>query len=61
VLFLHDWPTSSSLWREVMRRIARANRVVALDLRGFGASGIAVHDLGGPSSDCMGLSIAPAA
>jgi haloalkane dehalogenase len=38
VLLLHGWPTSSFLWREVMRPIARARRVVALDLPGFGAS-----------------------
>jgi haloalkane dehalogenase len=38
VLLLHGWPTSSLLWREVMPPIARANRVVALDLPGFGAS-----------------------
>jgi haloalkane dehalogenase len=38
VLLLHGWPTSSLLWRGVMPAIARANRVVALDLPGFGAS-----------------------
>lgn len=38
VLLLHGWPTSSLLWREVMRPIARVNRVLALDLPGFGAS-----------------------
>jgi haloalkane dehalogenase len=38
VLLLHGWPTSSFLWREVMPPIARANRVVAVDLPGFGAS-----------------------
>jgi haloalkane dehalogenase len=38
VLLLHGWPTSSFLWRAVMEPIARANRVVALDLPGFGAS-----------------------
>src|SRR5918996_3022631 len=38
VLLLHGWPTSSFLWREVMRPIAERNRVVALDLPGFGAS-----------------------
>lgn len=38
VLLLHGWPTSSFLWREVMRPMARTNRVVALDLPGFGAS-----------------------
>lgn len=35
---LHGWPTSSFLWREVMPAIARNNRVVALDLPGFGGS-----------------------
>ena len=38
VLLLHGWPTSSLLWRDVMVPIARANRVVAIDLPGFGAS-----------------------
>jgi len=38
VLLLHGWPTSSFLWRNVMEPIARANRVVAPDLPGFGAS-----------------------
>lgn len=38
VLLLHGWPTSSYLWREVMPPIAAANRVVAVDLPGFGGS-----------------------
>lgn len=38
VLLLHGWPTSSFLWRDVMPAIARKNRVVALDLPGFGGS-----------------------
>lgn len=38
VLLLHGWPTSSFLWREVMVPVARAHRVIALDLPGFGAS-----------------------
>ena len=38
VLLLHGWPTSSFLWRGVMPPIADHNRVVALDLPGFGAS-----------------------
>src|SRR5688500_7200989 len=38
VLLLHGWPTSSFLWRNVMPPIARVNRVVALDLPGFGGS-----------------------
>lgn len=38
VLLLHGWPTSSHLWRNVMPAIAERNRVLALDLPGFGAS-----------------------
>jgi haloalkane dehalogenase len=38
VLLIHGWPTSSYLWRGTMPPIARANRVVAVDLPGFGAS-----------------------
>lgn len=38
VLLLHGWPTSSYLWRDVMPPIARRNRVLAIDLPGFGAS-----------------------
>jgi len=38
VLLLHGWPTSSYLWRGVMPPIARRNRVVAVDLPGFGGS-----------------------
>ncbi len=38
VLLLHGWPTSSLLWRNVMPQVAAHNRVIALDLPGFGAS-----------------------
>jgi pimeloyl-ACP methyl ester carboxylesterase len=38
VLLLHGWPTSSFLWRDVMAPMASANRVIALDLPGFGGS-----------------------
>jgi pimeloyl-ACP methyl ester carboxylesterase len=38
VLLLHGWPTSSYLWRDVMPAIALRNRVVAVDLPGFGES-----------------------
>jgi haloalkane dehalogenase len=38
VLLLHGWPTSSLLWRDVMPHLAHANRVVAIDLPGYGAS-----------------------
>ena len=37
-LLLHGWPTSSYLWRDVMPPIAERNRVIAMDLPGFGAS-----------------------
>ena len=35
---IHGWPTSSFLWRNVTEAIAEHNRVVAIDLPGFGAS-----------------------
>ena len=38
VLLIHGWPTSSYLWRNVMPAIAEHNRVIAIDLPGFGAS-----------------------
>lgn len=38
VLLLHGWPTSSFLWRNVMPGMAGTNRVIALDLPGFGQS-----------------------
>jgi len=38
VLLLHGWPTSSFLWRDTLAPIARTNRVIALDLPGFGRS-----------------------
>lgn len=38
VLLLHGWPTSSLLWRNLMPALAEHNRVLALDLPGFGAS-----------------------
>jgi pimeloyl-ACP methyl ester carboxylesterase len=37
VLLVHGWPTSSLLWRDVMPHLAD-NRVVAIDLPGFGSS-----------------------
>ncbi len=38
ILLLHGWPTSSYLWRNVMPALAENNRVIALDLPGFGLS-----------------------
>ena len=38
VLFLHGWPTSSFLWRNVLPYVAKRNRAIAIDLAGFGKS-----------------------
>jgi pimeloyl-ACP methyl ester carboxylesterase len=38
VLLVHGWPTSSHLWRAVMPAMAGGNRVIAVDLPGFGVS-----------------------
>jgi pimeloyl-ACP methyl ester carboxylesterase len=38
VLLLHGWPTSSYLWRGIIPWLAPANRVIAIDLPGFGGS-----------------------
>ncbi|MGB1581511.1 MAG: alpha/beta fold hydrolase [Nevskiales bacterium] len=38
VLLLHGWPTSSYLWRNIIPEMAKTNRVIALDLPGFGQS-----------------------
>ncbi len=38
VLLLHGWPTSSYLYRQVITPIAAHNRVVAMDMPGFGRS-----------------------
>ncbi len=38
VLLLHGWPTSSHLWTDVIPALAEHNRVLALDLPGYGAS-----------------------
>lgn len=38
VLLIHDWPTSSFLWRNVMPAMTERNRVVAIDVPGFGLS-----------------------
>lgn len=38
LLLLHGWPTSSYLWRNLIPILAEKNRVIALDLPGFGRS-----------------------
>lgn len=39
VLLLHGWPQDASSWRFVFPRLAERHRLIAPDLRGFGASG----------------------
>ncbi|MBT3069701.1 alpha/beta hydrolase [Rhodomicrobium sp. Az07] len=38
ILLLHGFATSSYTWQGIMPHLARKNRVIAVDLRGFGAS-----------------------
>lgn len=38
LLLLHGWPTSSWLYRNLMPTLAENNRVIAIDLPGFGQS-----------------------
>lgn len=38
ILLLHGWPTSAYLWRNLIPTLAEKNRVIALDLPGFGRS-----------------------
>jgi pimeloyl-ACP methyl ester carboxylesterase len=38
ILLLHGFATSSYTWHAIMPELAKAHRVIAVDLRGFGAS-----------------------
>ena len=38
VVFLHGWPTSSYLWRNIIPSLAKTRRVIAPDLTGYGRS-----------------------
>jgi pimeloyl-ACP methyl ester carboxylesterase len=38
VIFIHGFPASSHLWRDVVRQMATGHRLVVLDLLGFGRS-----------------------
>ncbi|MGH1363682.1 MAG: alpha/beta fold hydrolase [Calditrichia bacterium] len=38
ILFLHGWPTSSYLWRDMMQALSEKYQVIAMDLPGFGKS-----------------------
>ncbi|MFG2721195.1 alpha/beta fold hydrolase [Streptomyces sp. NPDC048416] len=57
VLLLHGFPHTWELWRDIMGRLAGQYRVIAPDLRGFGASTRAVegYDAGTLAADAEGL------
>jgi len=38
VLLLHGWPTSSYLWRKVIKPLSKTHHIIAPDLAGFGLS-----------------------
>jgi pimeloyl-ACP methyl ester carboxylesterase len=38
ILLLHGWPTSSYLWRNIVKGLAKDYQVIAIDLPGFGQS-----------------------
>ena len=41
VVLVHGWPQTHACWRHVMEPLSRDRTVVAPDLRGYGASGLA--------------------
>ncbi|MEU3461222.1 alpha/beta hydrolase [Streptomyces sp. NPDC006733] len=57
VLLLHGFPHTWQLWSGILGRLARRYRVIAPDLRGFGASERAVdgYDAGTLAADAAGL------
>lgn len=44
LLFLHGWPTSSYLYREIIERVSNSYQVIAMDLPGFGESDKRLED-----------------
>lgn len=57
VLLLHGFPHTWQLWSGIMGRLAGQYRVIAPDLRGFGASARAIegYDAGTLAADAEGL------
>ncbi|MBP8532274.1 alpha/beta fold hydrolase [Streptomyces sp. MK37H] len=46
VVLLHGWPQTGACWRHVMEPLSRSRTVIAPDLRGYGASGLASSGYG---------------
>ena len=44
ILLLHGWPTSSYLWRYILPELSASNKVIAIDLPGFGQSDKRLED-----------------
>jgi len=44
ILFLHGWPTSSYLWRNIILELSEKYQVIAIDLPGFGKSDKKIED-----------------
>jgi len=57
VLFLHGFPLDHSMWAEQLSALAASHRVIAPDLRGFGASGVTPGKVTmvQMADDCAGL------
>jgi len=44
ILFIHGFPTSSYLWRNIMDEISEQHQVIAIDLPGYGKSDKRIED-----------------
>jgi haloacetate dehalogenase len=57
VVLLHGWPQTSACWRSIIGPLSSRYTVVAPDLRGYGASGLATsgYDKRSTASDLSGL------
>ncbi|SDZ21940.1 Pimeloyl-ACP methyl ester carboxylesterase [Saccharopolyspora shandongensis] len=57
VVLLHGWPQTGACWRHVVEPLSRGRTVVAPDLRGYGASGLADsgYDKRSTAADLGGL------
>ena len=58
VVLVHGWPQTHACWRHVIEPLSRGRTVVAPDLRGYGASGLArsgAYDKRAAAADLSGL------